>query len=193
MTEKISNKELAGSLLQIYTESDSLWTKKRLELAAERLEAMPDVGEQEPKAWFTEDYEIDKSATTYDKSIAERWMTKGWPVFELYTQPQPPAPDENAVNELMQERDSLELMLDRLSSSVAVLFGEDVGEHTSANYPWENAIELLDRRSKTPDKDTIKRYCLEFLHFGCGKPSFSRADEDLFEKWWQQQSAEGGE
>lgn len=41
---ELTNKELASALLQIYTESDSMWARKRLELAAERLEAMPDTG-----------------------------------------------------------------------------------------------------------------------------------------------------
>lgn len=37
-----------------------------------------------PFAWFTDDFMIDKSATTYDKTVAERWRTKGWPVTPLY-------------------------------------------------------------------------------------------------------------
>lgn len=39
---------------------------------------------QQPKAWFTEDHLADKSSTTYDKSVADRWTEKGWPVSELY-------------------------------------------------------------------------------------------------------------
>ncbi len=41
MSEQISNNDLASALLQIYTESDSLWARRRLELAAERLSSMP--------------------------------------------------------------------------------------------------------------------------------------------------------
>ncbi len=44
--------------------------------------------DQEPIAWFTEDYKEDKSATTYSKEMAKRWKEKGWPVTPLYTAPQ---------------------------------------------------------------------------------------------------------
>ena len=43
--------------------------------------------DQEPVAWFTEDYKEDKSATTYSKEMAKRWKEKGWPVTPLYTAP----------------------------------------------------------------------------------------------------------
>lgn len=39
---------------------------------------------QEAVAWFTDDHLTDKSATTYDPSVAERWRKKGWPVTTLY-------------------------------------------------------------------------------------------------------------
>jgi len=42
---------------------------------------------QEPIGWITDDYESDKSATTYDKTVADRWNSKGWPVTALYTAP----------------------------------------------------------------------------------------------------------
>lgn len=38
----------------------------------------------EPVAWYTDDHLTDKSATTYDKTVAERWRQKGWPVTPLY-------------------------------------------------------------------------------------------------------------
>ncbi len=34
-------------------------------------------------AWFTEDHLTDKSATTWDRAVAERWREKGWPVRPL--------------------------------------------------------------------------------------------------------------
>ena len=30
--------------------------------------------------WYTEDYLDDKSATTYSREVADRWLAKGWPV-----------------------------------------------------------------------------------------------------------------
>ena len=43
--------------------------------------------EQQPVAWFTDDHLTDKSATTYDREVAARWRSKGWPVHELYAAP----------------------------------------------------------------------------------------------------------
>lgn len=40
-----------------------------------------------PVAWRTEDHLTDRSATTYDSAIAERWRAKGWPVHALYDAP----------------------------------------------------------------------------------------------------------
>ena len=34
-------------------------------------------------AWHTDDFATDKSATTYDKVVATRWIAKGWPVTPL--------------------------------------------------------------------------------------------------------------
>ena len=49
-----------------------------------RIEAME---KQEPIGWITEDYQTDKSATTYNYEAAERWRKKGWPVSNLYALP----------------------------------------------------------------------------------------------------------
>ncbi|MDH0300659.1 MULTISPECIES: hypothetical protein [unclassified Pseudomonas] len=55
-------------------------------LGIERLPAEPNVPVErdEPVAWFTDDHMTDKSATTWDSTVAERWRTKGWPVGELF-------------------------------------------------------------------------------------------------------------
>jgi hypothetical protein len=43
--------------------------------------------ERQPIGWFTDDHLTDKSATTYDRAVADRWITKGWPVSSLYADP----------------------------------------------------------------------------------------------------------
>lgn len=40
--------------------------------------------QSEPVAWFTEHHLTDKSATTWDSTVADRWRAKGWPVGELF-------------------------------------------------------------------------------------------------------------
>ncbi|WP_459047150.1 hypothetical protein [Stenotrophomonas sp. PSU_St99] len=41
----------------------------------------------EPIGWYTEDHLTDRSATTYDRTVADRWRAKGWPVYPLYGAP----------------------------------------------------------------------------------------------------------
>lgn len=41
-------------------------------------------GKSAPVAWFTKDHLTDRSATTWDSSVADRWREKGWPVGELF-------------------------------------------------------------------------------------------------------------
>ena len=44
---------------------------------------------QEPIGWYLDDYLTDKSSTTYDWAVAERWDAKGWALYPLYAAPQP--------------------------------------------------------------------------------------------------------
>lgn len=61
----------------------------------------------EAVAWHTDDHLTDKSATTYDREVAERWRAKGWPVAPLYTQPADQVADDltmvKASRELLQD------------------------------------------------------------------------------------------
>ena len=62
-----------------YCEAIADGTEMRKELDA--------IKAQEPIGWYTDDYLTDKSSTTYDWGVAERWETKGWPLFPLYATP----------------------------------------------------------------------------------------------------------
>ena len=62
-----------------YCEAIADGTEMRKELDA--------IKAQEPIGWYTDDYLTDKSSTTYDWGVAERWETKGWPLFPLYAAP----------------------------------------------------------------------------------------------------------
>jgi hypothetical protein len=70
----------------------------REELRAQSAPA--EVAQGEAFAWFTEDYGVDKSATTYDRAVAERWRVKGWPVTAMYMAP--PSHDAELM-ELLRE------------------------------------------------------------------------------------------
>ncbi|MBU0901921.1 MAG: Lar family restriction alleviation protein [Gammaproteobacteria bacterium] len=58
----------------------------------------------EAVAWHTDDHLTDKSATTYDREVAERWSAKGWPVAPLYTHPADQVADGVAVSRELLER-----------------------------------------------------------------------------------------
>lgn len=58
----------------------------------------------EAVAWHTDDHLTDKSATTYDREVAERWRAKGWPVTPLhYTHAASQEPHKNEVNGLKRD------------------------------------------------------------------------------------------
>lgn len=58
---------------------------KCVAILAAALAARQPVGE--PIGWYTEDHLTDRSATTYDRTVADRWRAKGWPVYPLYGAP----------------------------------------------------------------------------------------------------------
>lgn len=43
-------------------------------------------------------------------------------------------------DKLMSERDAAEEMCDKLAARIAELEGLDIGEHSSGNCPWTNAL-----------------------------------------------------
>ena len=81
---------------------------------------------QEPFGWYTEDHLTDKSATTYDKSVADRWRAKGWPVHPLYKTPQPASDDA-----LMS---AVEDVIDHLNGGFSIHSGQGLHSCLEAAY-----------------------------------------------------------
>ena len=82
--------EATTALLEVIAQSSRADYQRALDLATDVnavIRARLAQPEPEPVAWFTEDHREDKSATTYSKKMAERWVEKGWPVTPLYTAP----------------------------------------------------------------------------------------------------------
>lgn len=50
---------------------------------------------------------------------------------------------EREITELIDQRDKYHDIADRLSLDIAAYLGVDIGEHTSGNFPWDNAIEAV--------------------------------------------------
>lgn len=55
---------------------------------------------------------------------------------------------EASETALINERDNYHDWADRLANAIAAHVGEDIGEHTSANSPWANALELIDAETE---------------------------------------------
>lgn len=154
--------ELAGRIFSVMTEKpESLVV---LYNAVGR--ALATLGHPAPHAegeafgWFTEDHDTDKSATTYDPVVADRWRKKGWPVWPLYTHPAPQVAGltETAIKSspayraLHREKDHLLGLLKEQAPQVAVPAGytlvpEDMLTHFR---DFHDAVKTL---SKTADPD----------------------------------------
>ena len=48
----------------------------------------------------------------------------------------------------IKQRDHAEFAADALASSIAEYFGVEIGEHSSANCPWNNALECIQANIK---------------------------------------------
>lgn len=76
-----------------------------------------------PIGWITDDYLTDKSATTYSKEVAERWISKGWGVQPIYTAPQP-------TDKLLE----LETKYNELIMAVASKYPNETRHQTALRY-----------------------------------------------------------
>lgn len=69
--------------------------------------------ELKPIGLFTDDHLADKSATTYDAEVADRWRQKGWQVTPLYAIP---------ADQVLVPRELLEAALKRSPAGTAEEF-----------------------------------------------------------------------
>jgi hypothetical protein len=60
----------------------------------------------------------------------------------------------------VDQRDMTEQFADRLSSSIAEALGIEIGEHSSANNPWAEAITAIEEFDiAVHDAEVIERFC----------------------------------
>lgn len=52
--------------------------------------------------------------------------------------------DDELWDKTLQDRDRYEEMADQLAEQIAAITGQDIGEHSSANCPWQNAMLAAD-------------------------------------------------
>ncbi len=67
--------------------------------------------------------------------------------------------EERAHGETIDQRDRCEEVADELAARISSITGVDIGEHTSANCPWQNAIEAADeyKPAHAVDLDELRR------------------------------------
>ena len=80
---------------------------------------------QEAVAWFTDDHLTDRSATTYDAAVAERWRAKGWPVTPLYAAPVAAVPEPSYLEYLDLQNHSLRRAIHAMMTKLVFLLDED--------------------------------------------------------------------
>ncbi len=66
---------------------------------------------------------------------------EGTPVYTLQPQREPP---DDGFTQALIERDEYHAIADELAEIIAHITGEDIGEHTSANFPWRNALDAAE-------------------------------------------------
>lgn len=78
------------------------------------------------------------------------WMRKAWQAraalaAQACGQAQDGRPTDDALwDQTLRERDEYHDMADQLAAQIAAITGEEIGEHSSANCPWRNAMLAAD-------------------------------------------------
>jgi hypothetical protein len=63
-------------------------------------------------------------------------------------------PDDDLTQALI-ERDEYHSIADQLAEVIAQITGADIGEHTSSNFPWHNALDAAKEWIATPPAEEI--------------------------------------
>ncbi|MGE4748532.1 hypothetical protein AB8990_03390 [Yersinia enterocolitica] len=98
----LSKKELIRTITHPESASMMMVHEAATELLSLR-EQLAELKALQPIGWHTDDYDTDKSATTYDPEVARRWAYKGWPVTELFTAAKPSGLAVEDITEFMRK------------------------------------------------------------------------------------------
>ena len=92
--------------------------------------------------WYTEDYLDDKSATTYSREVADRWLAKGWPVNGIAN-----AADAQAIIDGLRG----EVGAQRVKTCTALKERNDAREERDQQAQRIGELEGLLREVRLPD------------------------------------------
>ncbi|WP_336324763.1 hypothetical protein [Stenotrophomonas muris] len=103
--------------------------------------------------WADEDHIIGDEVKRYaappaqavDHEVTDAMVDKAWNRFEAALHADDgDTPEDRVLSETIDQRDRYHEMADELAGHIARIIGVDIGEHSSANCPWQNAIEAAE-------------------------------------------------
>ncbi|QDY50450.1 hypothetical protein [Stenotrophomonas maltophilia] len=84
-------------------------------------------------------------AQAVDHEVTDAMVDKAWNRFEAALHADDgDTPEDRVLSETIDQRDRYHEMADELAGHIARIIGVDIGEHSSANCPWQNAIEAAE-------------------------------------------------
>lgn len=102
-------------------------------------------GEQRPKCkgiGIIESPAVQPHAQAVVDEVTDAMVDKAWTRFEAALHADDgDTPEDRVLSETIDQRDRYHEMADELAGHIARIIGVDIGEHSSANCPWQNAIE----------------------------------------------------
>ncbi|MBB2928349.1 hypothetical protein [Paraburkholderia silvatlantica] len=73
--------------------------------------------------------------------------------------------DDELWDQTLSERDEYHEMADKLAAAIAAHLGVDIGEHSNANDPWEEALEAIENVAPAATAPTVPQAVLDALRF----------------------------
>jgi len=81
--------------------------------------------------------------------------------------------------DLITDRDAYHEWADKLADAIAEYFGADIGEHSNANLPWDNAYNLIPSEN-TDDLKEVLDFCNEIMTAKFMTPGVGSYNSDEF-------------
>ena len=82
------------------------------------------------------------------EEVTDAGVEKAWNRFEAALQaPDGDTPEDRVLSQIIDQRDRYHEVADELADHLARITGVEIGEHSSVNCPWQNAIEAAETHS----------------------------------------------
>ncbi|WP_440568396.1 hypothetical protein [Stenotrophomonas sp. STK17_22] len=92
-----------------------------------------------------------------EKEVVDAMVDKAWNRFEVALNAEDgDTPEDRVLSETIDQRDRYHEVADDLAGHIAAITGVEIGEHSSANCPWQNAIEAAEEYKPTQAVDLMQ-------------------------------------